>query len=114
MFCLPAENWISAMNEGLFGQSFHIIQTVLERAKAQVFPVSLPQACRARKNFSSLYAIVSALQSNPLHRLRRTWQETDRCVMRDLRFMRNSLTLCASPASFLNVCQFVEEGVLSS
>ncbi|KPP73286.1 ral guanine nucleotide dissociation stimulator-like 2-like [Scleropages formosus] len=34
--------------------------------------------CHRRKNFSSLYAIVSALQSNPLHRLRKTWVETDR------------------------------------
>lgn len=40
--------------------------------------VCLQQECRARKNFSSLYAIVSALQSNPIHRLRRTWQDTDR------------------------------------
>lgn len=42
--------------------------------------VSFPQECRARKNFSSLYSIVSALQSNPIHRLRRTWQEADRSV----------------------------------
>lgn len=38
------------------------------------------QECRARKNFSSLYAVVSALKSNPIHRLRRTWHDTDRCV----------------------------------
>lgn len=42
--------------------------------------VCFQQECRARKNFSSLYAIVSALQSNPIHRLRKTWQETDRCA----------------------------------
>ncbi|TSK20095.1 Ral guanine nucleotide dissociation stimulator-like 2 [Bagarius yarrelli] len=43
--------------------------------------ISVAEACRIRKNFSSLYAIVSALQSNPIHRLRKTWQETDRvCV----------------------------------
>ncbi|XP_062841253.1 ral guanine nucleotide dissociation stimulator-like 2 [Trichomycterus rosablanca] len=40
--------------------------------------ISVAEACRARKNFSSLYAIVSALQSNPIHRLRKTWQETDK------------------------------------
>lgn len=40
--------------------------------------MSFQQACRARKNFSSLYAIVSALKSNPIHRLRKTWQDTDR------------------------------------
>ena len=31
------------------------------------------QECRMRKNFSSLRAIVSALQSNPLYRLKRAW-----------------------------------------
>ncbi|KAG5271668.1 hypothetical protein AALO_G00182640 [Alosa alosa] len=49
-----------------------------QRARLVEKWISVAEACRARKNFSSLYAIVSALQSNPLHRLRRTWQETDR------------------------------------
>uniref|UniRef100_A0AAV2MF91 Ral guanine nucleotide dissociation stimulator-like 2 n=1 Tax=Knipowitschia caucasica TaxID=637954 RepID=A0AAV2MF91_KNICA len=40
--------------------------------------IRVAQACRARKNFSSLYAIVSALQSNPLHRLRRSWAHMDK------------------------------------
>ncbi|KAK7885874.1 hypothetical protein WMY93_025495 [Mugilogobius chulae] len=40
--------------------------------------ISVAEECRARKNFSSLYAIVSALQSNPLHRLRRSWEHADR------------------------------------
>ncbi|XP_029535607.2 ral guanine nucleotide dissociation stimulator-like 2 isoform X2 [Oncorhynchus nerka] len=44
--------------------------------------ISVAEECRARKNFSSLYAIVSALQSNPVHRLRRTWLETDRDAVR--------------------------------
>ncbi|XP_018555411.1 ral guanine nucleotide dissociation stimulator-like 2 isoform X1 [Lates calcarifer] len=44
--------------------------------------ISVAEECRARKNFSSLYAIVSALQSNPIHRLRKTWQDTDREAMR--------------------------------
>ncbi|XP_056900155.1 ral guanine nucleotide dissociation stimulator-like 2 isoform X2 [Takifugu flavidus] len=44
--------------------------------------INVAEECRARKNFSSLYAIISALQSNPLHRLRRTWQNTDRDAVR--------------------------------
>ncbi|KAM9851979.1 ral guanine nucleotide dissociation stimulator-like 2 isoform 3-T3 [Aulostomus maculatus] len=53
-----------------------------QRARLLEKWISVAEECRARKNFSSLYAIVSALQSNPIHRLRRTWQDTDREVMR--------------------------------
>nr|XP_015211736.1 PREDICTED: ral guanine nucleotide dissociation stimulator-like 1 isoform X5 [Lepisosteus oculatus] len=41
--------------------------------------IDIAQECRIRKNFSSLRAIVSALQSNPLYRLKRTWA----CVHKD-------------------------------
>lgn len=36
------------------------------------------QECLSLRNFSSLYAVVSALRSTPLHRLKRTWEETSR------------------------------------
>uniref|UniRef100_A0A674NPF2 Ral guanine nucleotide dissociation stimulator-like 1 n=1 Tax=Takifugu rubripes TaxID=31033 RepID=A0A674NPF2_TAKRU len=41
--------------------------------------IEIAQECRIRKNFSSLRAIVSALQSNPLYRLKRVWA----CVHKD-------------------------------
>ncbi|XP_071324782.1 ral guanine nucleotide dissociation stimulator-like 2 isoform X3 [Trachinotus anak] len=53
-----------------------------QRARLMEKWISVAEECRARKNFSSLYAIVSALQSNPIHRLRKTWQDTDREAMR--------------------------------
>ncbi|XP_038134959.1 ral guanine nucleotide dissociation stimulator-like 1 isoform X3 [Cyprinodon tularosa] len=64
-----------------------VVNTVLKhrqlrphvRAKVIQRWIDIAQECRIRKNFSSLRAIVSALQSNPLYRLKRVWA----CVHRD-------------------------------
>ena len=37
-----------------------------------------PQRCRELRNFSSLRAILSALQSNPIYRLKRSWGAVSR------------------------------------
>ncbi|XP_064845783.1 ral guanine nucleotide dissociation stimulator-like 1 isoform X2 [Oncorhynchus masou masou] len=58
-----------------------VVSTILHRQqirpllRAQVIKrwIDIAQECRVLKNFSSLRAIVSALQSNPLYRLKRAW-----------------------------------------
>ncbi|XP_050777009.1 ral guanine nucleotide dissociation stimulator-like 2 isoform X2 [Gopherus flavomarginatus] len=44
--------------------------------------IHVAEECRALRNFSSLCAIISALQSSPVHRLKRTWDETARDALR--------------------------------
>uniref|UniRef100_A0AAV2KWM5 Ral guanine nucleotide dissociation stimulator-like 1 n=1 Tax=Knipowitschia caucasica TaxID=637954 RepID=A0AAV2KWM5_KNICA len=64
-----------------------VVNTVLKHrqirahARARVIQrwIDVAQECRIRKNFSSLRAIVSALQSNPLYRLKKVWT----CVHKD-------------------------------
>ncbi|KAG7488225.1 hypothetical protein MATL_G00030270 [Megalops atlanticus] len=64
-----------------------VVSTVLRRRqirphlRARVIQrwIDIAQECRIRKNFSSLRAIISALQSNPLYRLKRAWA----CVNKD-------------------------------
>lgn len=64
-----------------------VVSTVLKHrqirphARARIIQrwIDIAQECRIRKNFSSLRAIVSALQSNPLYRLKKAWA----CVNKD-------------------------------
>ncbi|XP_060094170.1 LOW QUALITY PROTEIN: ral guanine nucleotide dissociation stimulator-like 2 [Heteronotia binoei] len=52
-----------------------------QRARLLEKWIRVAEECLSLRNFSSLYAVVSALQSTPLHRLKRTWEETSRdCI----------------------------------
>ncbi|XP_070593051.1 ral guanine nucleotide dissociation stimulator-like 2 isoform X1 [Erythrolamprus reginae] len=49
-----------------------------QRARLLEKWICVAEECLLMRNFSSLYAVVSALQSTSLHRLKRTWEETSR------------------------------------
>ncbi|KAM9119684.1 ral guanine nucleotide dissociation stimulator-like 2 [Pangshura tecta] len=53
-----------------------------QRARILEKWIHVAEECRILRNFSSLCAIISALQSSPVHRLKRTWDETARDALR--------------------------------
>ncbi|XP_061477498.1 ral guanine nucleotide dissociation stimulator-like 2 isoform X2 [Rhineura floridana] len=53
-----------------------------QRARLLEKWIRVAEECFFLRNLSSLYAVVSALKSTPLHRLKRTWEETSRDSLR--------------------------------
>uniref|UniRef100_A0A7N4P6X6 Ral guanine nucleotide dissociation stimulator like 2 n=1 Tax=Sarcophilus harrisii TaxID=9305 RepID=A0A7N4P6X6_SARHA len=53
-----------------------------QRARLLEKWIRVAEECRLLRNFSSVYAVVSALQSSPIHRLRLAWGEITRDSLR--------------------------------
>ncbi|NXG74165.1 RGL1 protein, partial [Baryphthengus martii] len=61
---------------------------IQQRAKIIEKWILIAHECRILKNFSSLRAIISALQSNPIYRLKKCWA----CVPKDIMLMFEELS----------------------
>ncbi|OBS58103.1 hypothetical protein A6R68_10763 [Neotoma lepida] len=63
-------------------QRARLLEKWIRVAEPRFCVLGASQECRLLRNFSSVYAVVSALQSSPIHRLRSAWGEAARDSLR--------------------------------
>ncbi|XP_067403067.1 ral guanine nucleotide dissociation stimulator-like 2 isoform X2 [Emydura macquarii macquarii] len=80
-----------------------------QRARILEKWIHVAEECRALRNFSSLCAIVSALQSSPVHRLKRTWDEIARDVLRSYEELS---AICSEQDNYSLSRQLLFQGVV--
>ncbi|XP_070092070.1 ral guanine nucleotide dissociation stimulator isoform X2 [Equus caballus] len=91
--------------------------TAQGRAKVLERWIEVARECQALRNFSSLYAIVSALQSMPIYRLNKTWGKVSRKSCRKLKKLcdeDNSLSweqlIKKQPSKFATLLRTLQRG----
>ncbi|XP_070092084.1 ral guanine nucleotide dissociation stimulator isoform X2 [Equus caballus] len=91
--------------------------TAQGRAKVLERWIEVARECQALRNFSSLYAIVSALQSMPIYRLNKTWGKVSRKSCRKFKKLcdeDNSLSwellIKKQPSKFTTLLRTLQRG----
>ncbi|XP_070367624.1 ral guanine nucleotide dissociation stimulator-like isoform X3 [Equus asinus] len=91
--------------------------TAQVRAKVLERWIEVARECQALRNFSSLYAIVSALQSMPIYRLNKTWGKVSRKSCRKFKKLcdeDNSLSwellIKKQPSKFATLLRTLQRG----
>ncbi|EDO14968.1 hypothetical protein Kpol_414p1 [Vanderwaltozyma polyspora DSM 70294] len=100
-------NFISSANQftNYVSHSIVITQDVKKRAKRVQYFISVANHCRLLNNFSVMTAIISALYSSPVYRLKKTWQLIPK-EYNDI--LKNLNTLMDSTKNFIKYRQLVE------
>uniref|UniRef100_A0A8C3CP91 Ral guanine nucleotide dissociation stimulator like 2 n=1 Tax=Cairina moschata TaxID=8855 RepID=A0A8C3CP91_CAIMO len=80
-----------------------------QRARLLEKWIRVAEECRALRNFSSLCAIVSALQSSPVHRLKHSWEEIGRDAQRSYEELS---AICSEQDNYSASRQLLFQGVV--
>lgn len=102
-------SFIKASNQLTNFVSYMILRKNESRKRAAVIKyfVQLAEKCRQYNNFSSMTAIISALFSSPIHRLKRTWKWIDSDTELHLQNMNKLMNSSRNFNEYRDVLKFI-------
>lgn len=105
----PITNFIKASNQLTNYVGYMILRKEDPRRRVQVirYFVQVAEKCRQLNNFSSMTAIISALYSSPIHRLKKTWKYVSTDTMAHLQNMNKLMNSSRNFNEYRDVLKFV-------
>lgn len=102
-------NFIKASNQLTNFVAYMILRKDEIRKRVQVirFFVQVAEKCRSYNNFSSMTAIISALYSSPIHRLKKTWAMVSRETMSLLQNMNKLMNSSRNFNEYRDMLKFI-------
>lgn len=102
-------DFIKASNQLTNFVAYMILRKDDVRKRVQVirFFVQVAEKCRSYNNFSSMTAIISALYSSPIHRLKKTWAMVSRDTMSLLQNMNKLMNSSRNFNEYRDMLKFI-------
>lgn len=102
-------NFIKSSNQLTTFVAYMILRKDEPRKRVQVirYFVQVAEKCRQYNNFSSMTAIISALYSSPIHRLKRTWAYVSRDTMTQLQGMNKLMNSTRNFNEYRDMLKFI-------
>lgn len=102
-------NFIKALNQLTNFVAFMILRKEDPRKRVQIirYFVNVAEKCRLYNNFSSMTAIISALYSSPIHRLKKTWAYISRETLNQLQGMNKLMNSSRNFNEYRDMLRFI-------
>lgn len=105
----PITNFIKVSNQLTNFVAYMILRKddAKKRVRAIRYFVQVAEKCRQYNNFSSMTAIISALYSSPIHRLKKTWAYVSRDILTQLHNMNRLMNSTRNFNEYRDVLKFI-------
>lgn len=105
----PISNFIRASNQLTNYVAYMILRKADPKKRVQIirYFVQVAEKCRQYNNFSSMTAIISALYSSPIHRLKKTWKFVSSDTLSQLQNMNKLMNSSRNFNEYRDLLKFV-------